>query len=165
MSRGLRFRLLSSWWFFLCEIKCASHKSDICQNTYSVAVLRLFHITFRCVALSQQAWRGSDTPATDWAYVSNMVTDTLDWKIQSVDGFSIVLSLEHTRISTNSNHQWSLSIRNQIVQNIPAVMKYRIDVTRFQKKMSPLWYVSSSLTNEILVPNCSKAQDQQSFDY
>jgi len=31
--------------------------------------------------------------------------------------------------------------------------------------MSPLVHVSSSLTNEILAPNCSKAQDQQSLHY
>jgi len=31
--------------------------------------------------------------------------------------------------------------------------------------MSPLAHVSSSLTNEILAPNCSKAQDQQTLHY
>ena len=31
--------------------------------------------------------------------------------------------------------------------------------------MSPLAHGSSSLTNEILVPNCSKAQDQQTLHY
>jgi len=148
---------------FLCKNKCASQKSEICQNTYSKAIPILLHITSRCVSFSQQAWRGSDTPATNWAYVSNMVTDILDWKIQWVGGFSTVVSLKPTNISANFNNQWSLSIRNQIIQNIPAVMKYRINVTRFQEKMSPSSHLFSSLTNEILVPNCSKAQDQQSF--
>jgi len=46
-------------------------------------------------------------------------------------------------------------------------MRYRISVTRIQKKiiiMSPA-QVSSPLTNEILVPNRSKAQDQQNLHY
>ena len=86
--------------------------------------------------------------------------------MQSVGGFSIVLLLKRTRISANFDHQSSLSMRNQIVQNIPAVMQYRISVTRFHKKIvSPLSHVSRSLTNEILVPNCSKAQHQQNFHY
>ena len=47
-------------------------------------------------------------------------------------------------------------------------MRYRISVTRIQNKiniMSPLAQVSSPLTNEILVPNRSKAQDQQNLHY
>jgi len=45
-------------------------------------------------------------------------------------------------------------------------MKYRISVTRFHKKiMSPLSHFSGSLTNEILVPNCLKAQYQQNLHY
>jgi len=31
--------------------------------------------------------------------------------------------------------------------------------------MSPSTHISCSLTNEILVPNCSKAQDQQNPQY
>jgi len=126
----------------------------------------LFHITCRCVPFTQQPWRGSGTPATDSIYMSNMDTDILDWKIQSVGGFSIILFLKPTRISTNFNHQSSLSIRNKILHNIPAVVKYRISVTGFQKEiMSLLSHLSSSLTNEILVPNCSKAQYQKNLHY
>jgi len=55
-------------------------------------------------------------------------------QIQWVVGFNIVLFSKPTRILANFNHQLSLSIRNQIIQSIPAVMKYRISVTRFQKK-------------------------------
>jgi len=31
--------------------------------------------------------------------------------------------------------------------------------------MSPLVHVSGSLTNDIFVPNCSKAQDKQALHY
>jgi len=51
---------------------------------------------------------------------------------------------------------------------MPAVMKYTTSVTRIQKEiniMSPLAHDSSSLTNKILIPNCSKAQDQQTLHY
>jgi len=47
-------------------------------------------------------------------------------------------------------------------------MEYKISVTRIQNKiniMSSLAHVSSPLTNEILVPNRSKAQDQQDLHY
>ena len=43
--------------------------------------------------------------------------------------------LKRTRISANFNHQWSLSMKIKLYKNIPAVMKYRISVTRFQKKL------------------------------
>ena len=103
-------------------------------NTYYMAIPRLYHVTWRCgLFINQQPWRGTGTPETDSIYASNMDIEILNWKIQSVGGFSIVLSSKLTRISTNFNHQWSLLIRNQIVQNIPVVMKYRISVTRFQR--------------------------------
>jgi len=47
-------------------------------------------------------------------------------------------------------------------------MKYKTSVTRDQKKikiMSLLAHVSSSLTDKILVPNRSKAQDQQTLNH
>jgi len=81
-------------------------------------------------------------------YMSTITVDIEAWEIGLVDGLSIVPSSKPTRISADFNHQSPLSIRYQIVQNIPAVMKYRISVTRFQKKkkklMNPLSHVSSS---------------------
>ena len=53
------------------------------------------------------------------------------------------------------------------MQNIPAVMKYKISVTIIQKSQynKSIGHDSSLLTDEILVPNCSKAQDQQNLHY
>ena len=44
-------------------------------------------------------------------------------------------------------------------------MKYRISVTRNQKSQYNESIVSSPLTDQILVPNCLKAQDQQNLHY
>ena len=53
------------------------------------------------------------------------------------------------------------------MQNIPAVMKYKISVTIIQKSQynKSIGHDSSLLTDEILVPNCSKAQDQENLHY
>jgi len=132
-----------------------------------MAPSRLSCISTRCVTTSQQPWRGSSTWETEPTYMSNIITDIKVWKIWSAGGLSIILSLKPTRTSANVDHQSSPSIRNKIIQNIPAVMKYKIRVTITQKVniTSPLAHVSSLLTNEILVPNGSKAQDQQNLHY
>ena len=111
----------------------ASQQSKICQNTYSKALAILMSILSRCVVFPQQPWRGSCTSETKMRYTLTITTDIADWKTRSVAGLNIVLSLKPTRTSANFDHQSSLSIRNQILQNIPAVMKYIINVTKFQK--------------------------------
>ena len=40
----------------------------------------------RCVSFTQQPWRGSGTPSTDFIYVSNMIRDILDWKYNELLG-------------------------------------------------------------------------------
>jgi len=97
-----------------------------------------------------------------------ITTDITVWKIWSAGGLSIVLPFKPTRSSANFDLQSSLLIGDQILQNIPAITKDRISVTRIQQKISstgPLSYISSSLTNKILVPNRSKAEDQQTLHY
>jgi len=92
-------------------------------------------ISTRCVSLiSQQPWRGSTTSETDSTYASIINADIAIWKIQSVGGLGILPPFKPTSTSANFDHQSSPLIRNQILQNIPAVMKYRISVTRFQEK-------------------------------
>jgi len=118
---------------FLCENKCASHQSKICLNTYLKALLAWLYILSRCVEPSQQPWRGTCNPATDSRYTLIIITDMTFWKIQSGGGLSIIFSLTPTRTSANVNYQSSLLIGNKILQNIPAVMKYKISVTRIQK--------------------------------
>jgi len=143
---------------FLCEGKCISQQSEICYNTYSKALPTWLYILSRWSGFARQPWRGSSTPETDSRYTSTINTDIELWKLQSVGGFSIALSSKPTRTSANFDHQSSLSIRNQILHNKPAVMQYTISVTGIQKinmSQSPLEHVSNSLTNQVLVPNCS----------
>jgi len=104
-------------------------------NTYAKPLPRLLYILRICVIFSQQPWRGSSAPENDSRYTSSIITDIAVWKIRSVGGLSIIYSLTPTRTSANSDHQSSLSIRNQIVQNIPAVMKYRMSVTRIKNNL------------------------------
>jgi len=87
----------------------------------------------KCVGFPQQPWRGTSILETELAYMSTITIDIIDWKIWSVGGLIIILSLKSTRTSANFDYQSSLPIRNQILDNIPAVMKYTINVTRIQK--------------------------------
>ena len=116
------------------ENKCANQQKKICYNTYSKAVPRLNSIFKKGVPLSQQPWAGSGTPETELVYTSNITSDIADWQIRSVGVLIIALSSKPTRNSTSYGNQSSLSIRNQILQNIPAVIKYTINVTEIQQK-------------------------------
>ena len=75
---------------------------------------------------------------------------------------SIVLSWKPTKTSAVFDRQLTVLIRNQILQNIPAVMKYRISVTRIVLESNKfIGACVYSRTNQILVPYRSKAQNQQ----
>jgi len=106
----------------------------MCSNTYWKARSRWICILWRGIGFSQQPWRGSSTIEPDSRYMSKIIAAIALWKIRSAGETSVILRLRPTRTSTNFDHQSSSSIRNQIRQNIPAVMKYRISVTRVQKK-------------------------------
>jgi len=99
-------------------------------NTHYKAILRPTYIR-RCVSFIQQPWTGNSGPKTDSTYMPTITTEIALWKMCSVGGLSIILSLKPTRTSTNFSHQ--SSIRNKILQNIAAVIKNRISVTRIQE--------------------------------
>ena len=77
----------------------------------------------------KQPWRGTSIPETDWVYMLMIIADIADWKIQSVVG-QVSYYLQSLLEPQLFDHQSSLSIRYQILENIPAIMKHRISVTR-----------------------------------
>ena len=149
-----------------CENNYASQWSEIRYNTYSKALATLLSILSKCVAFAQQPWRGSCTPETESRYTLTITIDIADWNIRSVGGLSIVLSSKPTRTSTNFDHHLYQSEIKFYKTYLPSWDKQLVWL-EFRKvnTMTPLAHFSSPLTNRILVPDRSKAQDQQNLYY
>jgi len=109
----------------MCEKKHLSLHSQICWTR--IGGLSKLHSIWRCVSFSWQPRRGISGAEIDWTHGSIIILEIAIWKIRSVGGLSIVLSLEPTRISANF-WPWVVSIdQKSNLQTVPAIVKYWLE--------------------------------------